>query len=219
MVRIEGHGGECTVRRTHYPPRPRPALAISGHRNGGVPSWLSRDKKRGRRKKYDSGSEQEAAIGVGAKVDRRRRQVLDVPDFSSDPELDFFLRPQYDYASSPAHDDGAACAGCERDRAAAGATAAKDRVLHRLARAGRARRLLPGSRRRHVPQVRARRRHPHGRPAGERTSMASRVAGSQLCAIGLPQLATTDFADYEALALSFARDAERMRACKAELAA
>ena len=50
-------------------------------------------------------------------------------------------------------------------------------------------------------------------------TMASRVAGSQLCAIGLPQLATTDFADYEALALSFARDAERMRACKAELAA
>jgi predicted O-linked N-acetylglucosamine transferase (SPINDLY family) len=50
-------------------------------------------------------------------------------------------------------------------------------------------------------------------------TMASRVAGSQLCAIGLPQLATTDFAEYEALALSFARDAERMRACKAELAA
>lgn len=50
-------------------------------------------------------------------------------------------------------------------------------------------------------------------------TMASRVAGSQLRAIGLPQLATTDLADYEALALSLARDAERMRACKAELAA
>ena len=50
-------------------------------------------------------------------------------------------------------------------------------------------------------------------------TMASRVAGSQLRAIGLPQLATTDLAAYEALAQSLAGDAERMRACKAELAA
>jgi predicted O-linked N-acetylglucosamine transferase (SPINDLY family) len=50
-------------------------------------------------------------------------------------------------------------------------------------------------------------------------TMASRVAGSQLRAIGLPQLVTTKLADYEALALSLARDVERMRACKAELAA
>jgi predicted O-linked N-acetylglucosamine transferase (SPINDLY family) len=50
-------------------------------------------------------------------------------------------------------------------------------------------------------------------------TMASRVAGSQLHAIGLPWLVTTNLADYEALALSLARDAERMRACRAELAA
>jgi predicted O-linked N-acetylglucosamine transferase (SPINDLY family) len=50
-------------------------------------------------------------------------------------------------------------------------------------------------------------------------TMASRVAGSQLRAIGLPQLVTTKLADYEAAALALARDAARMRACKAELAA
>jgi len=50
-------------------------------------------------------------------------------------------------------------------------------------------------------------------------TMASRVAGSQLRAIGLSRLVTTDLAEYEALGLALACDAERMRACKAELAA
>ena len=40
--------------------------------------------------------------------------------------------------------------------------------------------------------------------------MASRVAGSQLHAIGLPELVTTSLTDYEALALALARDPQRL---------
>jgi protein O-GlcNAc transferase len=53
--------------------------------------------------------------------------------------------------------------------------------------------------------------------AGE--SMASRVAGSQLRAIGLPDLVTTGLGDYEALALELARDRDRLAGLKARLAA
>jgi protein O-GlcNAc transferase len=45
--------------------------------------------------------------------------------------------------------------------------------------------------------------------AGE--AMASRVAGSQLIAIGLPELVTTSLAAYEALALALPRDPARLR--------
>jgi predicted O-linked N-acetylglucosamine transferase (SPINDLY family) len=50
-------------------------------------------------------------------------------------------------------------------------------------------------------------------------TMASRVAGSQLSAIGLPELATTSLNDYEALALAFARDPIRLRSCRQRLRA
>jgi predicted O-linked N-acetylglucosamine transferase (SPINDLY family) len=53
--------------------------------------------------------------------------------------------------------------------------------------------------------------------AGE--TMASRVAGSQLNAIGLPELVTTRLADYEALALALARDASLLQGYRARLAA
>jgi predicted O-linked N-acetylglucosamine transferase (SPINDLY family) len=49
-------------------------------------------------------------------------------------------------------------------------------------------------------------------------TMASRVAGSQLHAIGLPELVTATLADYEALALSLAREPQRLAALKARLA-
>ncbi|HET9754787.1 MAG TPA: tetratricopeptide repeat protein, partial [Myxococcales bacterium] len=48
-------------------------------------------------------------------------------------------------------------------------------------------------------------------------TLASRVAGSQLMAIGLPELVTTTLADYEALALSLARDPARLAALRARL--
>ncbi|MDQ2961921.1 MAG: tetratricopeptide repeat protein [Pseudomonadota bacterium] len=51
--------------------------------------------------------------------------------------------------------------------------------------------------------------------AGE--TMASRVAGSQLHAIGLPELATTGLAQYEALALELARNPARLRDCRERL--
>ena len=38
------------------------------------------------------------------------------------------------------------------------------------------------------------------------STMASRVAGSQLRAIGLPELVTVDLAEYESRALAIARD-------------
>jgi protein O-GlcNAc transferase len=50
-------------------------------------------------------------------------------------------------------------------------------------------------------------------------TMASRVAGSQLCALGLAELVTASLADYEALVLALGRDAPRLAALKARLAA
>jgi predicted O-linked N-acetylglucosamine transferase (SPINDLY family) len=50
-------------------------------------------------------------------------------------------------------------------------------------------------------------------------TMVSRIAGSQLHAIGLPELVTTTLADYEALALSLAREPQQLAALKARLAA
>ena len=52
--------------------------------------------------------------------------------------------------------------------------------------------------------------------AGE--TMASRVAGSQLLAVGLPELVTGTLADYEATALALAGDRARLRALKQRLA-
>jgi predicted O-linked N-acetylglucosamine transferase (SPINDLY family) len=52
--------------------------------------------------------------------------------------------------------------------------------------------------------------------AGE--TLASRVAGSQLHAIGLPELVTTHLADYEALALTLARDPARLASYRTRLA-
>jgi predicted O-linked N-acetylglucosamine transferase (SPINDLY family) len=53
--------------------------------------------------------------------------------------------------------------------------------------------------------------------AGE--TMASRVAGSQLLAIGLPELITTHLEDYEALALHLATAPERLQSLRDRLAA
>jgi predicted O-linked N-acetylglucosamine transferase (SPINDLY family) len=50
-------------------------------------------------------------------------------------------------------------------------------------------------------------------------TMASRVAGSQLTAIGLPELITTNLADYEALALTLGRDRTLLGQYRARLAA
>jgi predicted O-linked N-acetylglucosamine transferase (SPINDLY family) len=50
-------------------------------------------------------------------------------------------------------------------------------------------------------------------------TLASRVAGSQLRAIGLPELVTTDLAAYEALALALARDPSRRAQLRARLQA
>jgi predicted O-linked N-acetylglucosamine transferase (SPINDLY family) len=52
--------------------------------------------------------------------------------------------------------------------------------------------------------------------AGE--TLASRIAGSQLAAIGLPELITTTRAEYEALALALATEPERLAALRARLA-
>ncbi len=52
--------------------------------------------------------------------------------------------------------------------------------------------------------------------AGE--TFASRVAGSQLHAIGLPELVTSNFADYEALALALASDPTTLAELRARLA-
>lgn len=52
--------------------------------------------------------------------------------------------------------------------------------------------------------------------AGE--SLASRVAGSQLRALGLPELVTTDLRAYEALALSLAHHPERLHGLRERLA-
>jgi predicted O-linked N-acetylglucosamine transferase (SPINDLY family) len=53
--------------------------------------------------------------------------------------------------------------------------------------------------------------------AGE--TMAGRVAGSQLHAIGLPELVTTGLAEYGALALELAREPARLRDCRERLRA
>ena len=50
-------------------------------------------------------------------------------------------------------------------------------------------------------------------------SFPSRVAGSLLHAIGLPELVTQTLADYESLALQLARDPARLADTKARLAA
>jgi protein O-GlcNAc transferase len=49
-------------------------------------------------------------------------------------------------------------------------------------------------------------------------TFASRVAGSLLKAIGLPELITTSLADYEALAVALARDPQRLAAVRQKLA-
>jgi protein O-GlcNAc transferase len=51
--------------------------------------------------------------------------------------------------------------------------------------------------------------------AGE--TFASRVSGSHLRAIGLPELVTSTLVEYEALALELARDPGRLAACRARL--
>lgn len=53
--------------------------------------------------------------------------------------------------------------------------------------------------------------------AGE--TFAARVAGSLLCAVGLPELITTTLPDYEALALRLARDPDRLAALREKLEA
>ena len=52
--------------------------------------------------------------------------------------------------------------------------------------------------------------------AGE--TLVSRIAGSQLYAVGLPELITTSFGEYEALALDLARRPEVLSALRARLA-
>jgi len=52
--------------------------------------------------------------------------------------------------------------------------------------------------------------------AGE--TLASRIAGSQLHAIGLPELVTSSLADYEALALRLAQQPAELAALRARLA-
>jgi protein O-GlcNAc transferase len=49
-------------------------------------------------------------------------------------------------------------------------------------------------------------------------TLTSRIAGSQLHAIGLPELVTTSFAEYEALALRLARHPEALAALRTRLA-
>ena len=51
-------------------------------------------------------------------------------------------------------------------------------IRHQLARRGRARRILPGGRRRHLRQIRPRRHHRPGRPAGQQRAPAGGRAGS-----------------------------------------
>ena len=48
-------------------------------------------------------------------------------------------------------------------------------------------------------------------------TFSGRVAGSLLCAIGLPELVTSSLSEYGELALALARDPERLRAIKAKL--
>jgi predicted O-linked N-acetylglucosamine transferase (SPINDLY family) len=50
-------------------------------------------------------------------------------------------------------------------------------------------------------------------------TLVTRLAGSQLHAIGLPELVTGDFAAYEAMALNLAREAPKLAALRARLAA
>jgi predicted O-linked N-acetylglucosamine transferase (SPINDLY family) len=49
-------------------------------------------------------------------------------------------------------------------------------------------------------------------------AFAARVASSLLTAVGLPQLVTTNLADYEALAVALAQDAHRLGDIRAKLA-
>jgi predicted O-linked N-acetylglucosamine transferase (SPINDLY family) len=50
-------------------------------------------------------------------------------------------------------------------------------------------------------------------------TLVTRLAGSQLHAIGLPELVTADFAEYEAMALGLAREPQALAAMRARLAA
>ncbi len=50
-------------------------------------------------------------------------------------------------------------------------------------------------------------------------TLVSRIAGSQLTAIGLPELITTGFAEYEALALKLATEPALLKAYRERLAA
>ena len=59
---------------------------------------------------------------------------------------------------------------------------------------------------------------PEETPGTEET-LASRIAGSQLHAIGLPELVTERFADYEALALELATQPQLLLGYRARLAA
>ncbi|MDQ0357649.1 putative O-linked N-acetylglucosamine transferase (SPINDLY family) [Rhodoplanes tepidamans] len=52
----------------------------------------------------------------------------------------------------------------------------------------------------------------------EGATFPSRVCASLLRAVGLPELVTGSLADYEAAALAFARDPERLAALKSQLA-
>src|ERR1700724_676534 len=49
------------------------------------------------------------------------------------------------------------------------------------------------------------------------SSFAARVAGSQLHAVGLPELITDNHEEYEALALTLARDESRLASVRAKL--
>ncbi len=51
------------------------------------------------------------------------------------------------------------------------------------------------------------------------SAMAGRLGGSQLTALGLPELVTTSLPDYEALALRLARRPDELSALRARLAA
>jgi predicted O-linked N-acetylglucosamine transferase (SPINDLY family) len=50
-------------------------------------------------------------------------------------------------------------------------------------------------------------------------TLVSRICGSQLSAIGLPELITTSFADYAALALKLAQDPALLQSYRDRLAA
>ena len=77
--------------------------------------------------------------------------------------------------------DRTTCTQCRRGGTPVGGSRRRGRGALRLpdqlVRTGGARRVLSGTGRRHVPQVRARRRNPHGRTAGQRDAAAPRRQG------------------------------------------